>query len=158
MTEIDRIDRRILAELQADSTLSVQELADRVGLTANPCWRRVKRLEEAGILAKRVALVDPAAVGLTTTVFVSIRTGRHDPEWLAAFARAINDIPEIVECHRMSGQVDYFLKIVLSSIAHYDEVYQRLITRVPGLVDVTSAFSMESLKYGTALDPATFRP
>lgn len=150
--EIDDIDRRILSALQHDATLSIQDIADAVGLSSNPCWRRIKRLEEEGIIARRVALVDPKRVGLSATVFVIIRTTRHDKDWLASFAAGVNKLPEIVECHRMSGEMDYLLKVMVRDIDHYDRVYQRLIDLVPGLGDVSSAFSMEALKHTTAID------
>ena len=149
--QLDAIDWAILDVLQADASLPIQAIGDRVGLSTNPCWRRIRRLEEAGIIARRVALLDPARVGLPTTVFVAIRTARHDPEWLAAFARGIAAIPEITECHRMAGEVDYLLKLSVRDIAHYDRIYQRLIAEVPGISDVSSSFSMEALKVTTAL-------
>lgn len=149
--ELDNIDWAILGELQRDASLPIQAIGERVGLSTNPCWRRIKRMEEAGIIARRVAILDPVAVGLPTTVFVSIRTARHDPEWLEAFASGIAGIPEITECHRMAGEVDYLLKLSVRDIAHYDRIYQRLIAEVPGLNDVSSSFSMEALKMTTAL-------
>lgn len=154
-SKLDSIDRRILAILQQDATLSIQDVADRVGLSSNPCWRRIRQMEANGVIARRVALVDPEAVGLGVTVFVMVRTGQHDREWLGSFARAVEIVPEIVECHRMSGDVDYLLKIIVAEIAHYDRVYQRLIALVPGLSDVSSTFSMERMKAGTAIDLTT---
>jgi Lrp/AsnC family transcriptional regulator len=153
--KLDPIDRHLLTLLQVDATLSIQDLAERVGLTPNPCWRRIRRLEESGVIQRRVAVVDAAAVGLRLTAFVAIRTDKHSKEWLQSFARGIRAIPEIVECHRMSGETDYLLKVIVRDIAHYDEVYQRLIAEVDGLSDVSSAFSMESLKRDTAIDVAT---
>lgn len=149
--ELDALDWAILDVLQADASLPLQTIGERVGLSTNPCWRRVRRMEEAGIIARRVALLDPAKVGLPTTVFVAIRTARHDPEWLAAFAAGVAAIPEITECHRMAGEVDYLLKLAVRDIAHYDRIYQRLIAQVPGLTDVSSSFSMEAMKATTAL-------
>ncbi len=154
-SKLDSIDRKILAILQQDTTLSIQDIADQVGLSANPCWRRIRQMEAAGVIAARVALVDPQAVGLGVTAFVMVRTGQHDRAWLERFASAVATIPEILECHRMSGDVDYLLKIIVADIAHYDRVYQRLITLVPGLSDVSSTFSMEQMKYGTAIDLTT---
>ena len=138
--ELDAIDRKILTVLQRDATLTVQALGDAVGLSANPCWRRVKRLEGIGIIVGRVAVVSGAAVGLGLTAFVTIRTNRHNQDWLERFAAGVRDMPEIVECHRMSGDVDYMLKIIVRDIGHYDRVYQRLIAAVPDLADVSSAF------------------
>jgi Lrp/AsnC family transcriptional regulator len=151
MAELDPIDRKILHLIQRDASLSVQEIADQVGLSANPCWRRIKIMEASGLIERRVALVNAAKLGLGVTVFVTIRTDKHNPEWLASFAEGIAAIPEILECHRMSGDVDYLLKVVVADIAHYDRVYQALIAKVPGLSDVSSTFSMERLKDGTAL-------
>lgn len=149
---LDDIDRRILGILQRDIGLSVQAIADQVGLSSNACWRRIKILEDRGVIARRVALLDLALVGLGLTTFVTLRTDTHSADWLARFSRAIQAIPEIVECHRLSGQFDYLLKVVVSDIAHYDRVYQRLIAAVPGLSDVSSTFSMERMKYSTAVD------
>lgn len=153
--DLDDIDKRILGQIQEDATRSIQEIADAVGLSSNPCWRRIRRMEEDGVIKRRVAIVDAAKVGLGATVFVTIRTKQHDSAWLEAFAKGVRKLPEIIECHRMSGDVDYLLKVVVRDIPHYDAVYQRLIGLVPGLGDVSSAFSMESLKEGTAVDPRT---
>ncbi|MEM6411245.1 MAG: Lrp/AsnC family transcriptional regulator [Pseudomonadota bacterium] len=153
--ELDDIDKKILGEVQKDSTQSIQEIADAVGLSSNPCWRRIRRMESEGVIQRRVAIVDAKKIGLGATVFVTIRTRQHDAQWLTAFAKGVRKLPEIIECHRMSGETDYLLKVVVRDIAHYDAVYQRLINLVPGLGDVSSAFSMESLKYGTAVDPST---
>jgi len=147
----DEIDRRILNALQENAALSIQEIADKVGLSTNPCWRRIKKLEEDGVILKRVALLSPRAIGLNVTVFVSVRTENHSKSWLDNFARAVQLIPEIVECHRLSGKDDYLLKLQVSSIEHYDSVYKRIVERVPNLVDVSSTFSMETVKYSTSL-------
>ncbi|WP_290978588.1 Lrp/AsnC family transcriptional regulator [Ferrovibrio sp.] len=152
---MDSIDRHILGILQEDAALPVQVVAERVGLSPNPCWRRIKQLEAAGVIERRVALVNAAAVGLGVTAFVSIRTNQHNADWLQSFARGVQSIPEIVECHRMSGDIDYLLKVVVRDIQHYDRVYRRLIAAVPGLSDVSSTFSMERLKHGTKLELAT---
>jgi Lrp/AsnC family transcriptional regulator len=150
--DIDPIDRRILGIVQEDASLSIQQLAERVGLSANPCWRRLKRLEAEGVIRARVALVDQDAVDLPMSVFVFIRTNRHDVAWLDGFAAAVARIPEIVEAHRMSGDVDYLLKIIARDVAHYDRIYRKLITAAPGLSDVSSSFSMERLKATTRID------
>jgi Lrp/AsnC family transcriptional regulator len=157
---LDRIDARILTALQADANQAVADLSESVGLSANACWRRIKRLEELGIIRGRVALLDPAKIDLGVTVFVSIRTNEHNDSWLQKFNDAVEKIPEIVELYRMSGDVDYLMKVVVASIAHYDQVYKRLIKLVK-LTDVSSTFAMEQMKYTTAL-PVTvgqqFRP
>jgi Lrp/AsnC family transcriptional regulator len=149
--QLDSIDWAILRELQADASLPVHEVGERVGLSHNACWRRIRRLEDSGVIARRVALVDPEKLGLATTVFVAIRTNRHDPAWLDAFRRGVETIEEIVECHRMAGDVDYLLKLAVRDIAHYDRIYRKLIAAVPDLADVSSSFSMERLKATTAL-------
>ena len=149
--QLDSLDWAILRELQRDAAQPVHAIGDKVGLSANPCWRRIRRMEEAGVIKARVALLDPQLLGLTTTVFVAIRTNRHDAEWLAAFAAAVEGLDEVIECHRMAGDIDYMLKLRVSGIADYDRIYQRLIARVPALADVTASFSMEEMKYSTAL-------
>ncbi|NCP19163.1 MAG: Lrp/AsnC family transcriptional regulator [Erythrobacter sp.] len=148
---MDSIDWAILAALQRDASQPVHAIGEQVGLSTNPCWRRIRRMEEAGIIARRVALVDPQRIGLATTVFVSIRTKQHDAQWLETFARAVDGLEEVIECHRMAGDIDYMLKLRVRDIADYDRIYQRLIARVPGLADVTASFSMEEMKYTTAL-------
>ena len=153
--EMDDIDRKILVLLQQDATMSIQDIAEKVGLSTNPCWRRIRRLESDGVIDRRVALLDPAKVGLKTTAFVFIRTNQHDTDWLESFAKGVQRIPEIVECHRMSGELDYLLKVVVQDIEHYDAVYKRLVMYVPGLSDVSATFSMEKLKASTALDLST---
>lgn len=140
----------MLIALQDDGTLSIAALSARVGLTATPCWKRLKRLEDEGIIERRVALVNHAKVGLPVTVFVSIRTTQHDEKWLTRFASAVMALPEVMEFHRMSGDVDYLLKVVTSDIAGYDRFYKRLI-KVAKLAGVSSAFSMEQIKLTTAL-------
>ncbi|WP_374531246.1 Lrp/AsnC family transcriptional regulator [Novosphingobium sp.] len=149
--QLDSIDWAILGVLQADASLAVHDVGDKVGLSSNACWRRIKRLEEAGVIARRVALLDADKLGLATTVFVAIRAGRHDQQWLEAFSRGIARIDEVIECHRMAGDVDYLLKLVVRDIAHYDRIYRKLIAAVPDLADVSSTFSMERMKSTTAL-------
>ncbi len=151
ITQLDTIDWAILGVLQRDASLPVHEVGERVGLSSNACWRRIRRLEDSGIIAHRVALLDPEKLGLATTVFVAIRTNRHDPAWLEAFSRGIAEIDEISECHRMAGEVDYLLKIVVRDIAHYGRIYRKLIARIPDIADVSSTFSMEKMKATTAL-------
>ena len=147
---LDKTDRKILELLQSDATLNVAALAERVGLSTTPCWKRVKRLEEEGYIVKRVALIDRAKVGLKVTIFVSIKTNEHDPVWLENFARVAASFPEIVELYRMSGDVDYLMKVVVADVEGYDHFYKRLIKAVR-LTDVSSAFAMEQIKYSTEL-------
>jgi len=153
--KLDNIDRKILGILQHDSTVTVQEIAGEVGLTNNPCWRRIKRLEDAKIIERRVAVINPKAIGLTLTAFVSIKIDTHTGDWLAKFVSCIDQIPEIVECHRMTGDVDYLLKVLVRDLEHYDRVYQDLISRLPGFKDVSATFSMEQLKQGNVVDAST---
>jgi Lrp/AsnC family transcriptional regulator len=150
MNKLDRIDVAILSELQSDGSLSIASLSERVGLSATPCWKRLKRLEDDGIIESRVALLNRKKVGLPVTVFVSIRTAHHDEKWLEQFAAAVVSLPEVVEFHGMSGDVDYLLKVVTSDIDGYDQIYKRLI-KVAQLSSVSSAFSMEEIKFTTAL-------
>ena len=150
MKSMDDLDRRILSTLQADASLSVADVAERVGLSTTPCWRRIQRLEADGVIGARVALLDRRKLNVGVTVFVSVRTNQHDLAWLESFAAAVRDIPEVVEFYRMSGDVDYLLKIVVPDIEAYDAVYKDLIRRVT-LADVSSAFAMEQIKYTTAL-------
>ena len=150
MEEFDSIDRAILAELQADASRSTQEIASAVGLSQNPCWRRIKRLEAAGVIRGRVALLDPDSLGVGITVFVSIRTNQHNEAWLESFASGVMEIPEVVELYRMSGEIDYLLKVLVSDIAEYDRIYKELIDVVE-LFDVSSSFAMERIKYTTAI-------
>ena len=150
MKELDRMDRAILGALQENGTLSAAQLGEKVGLSATPCWKRVKVMEEAGLIQKRVAIVNREKAGLPVTVFVSLRTNRHDDAWLRKFAASVASMPEVMEFHRMSGDVDYLLKVVASDIAGYDRFYKRLIQNAQ-LTGVSSAFSMEEIKSTTAL-------
>ena len=147
---IDTIDRRILAELQRDGTLSVDQLSERVSLSRNACWRRVKRLEEDGVITGRVALVDAEKIGLGLSVFILVRTSRHDPDWLKAFRDAVTSLPEITGVYRMSGDLDYVLRAHVSDVKSYDRLYQRLIAKVP-LTDVSASFVMEEIRETTVL-------
>ena len=150
MNSLDKFDCAILAALQVDGTLSIAALSEKVGLSSTPCWKRVKRLEEEGYIESRVAIVNRRKVGLPVTVYVSVRTGQHDAKWLDRFAAAVMALPEVQEFHRMSGDVDYLLKVVTTDIDGYDAFYKRLI-KVGQLTGVSSAFSMEQIKYTTAL-------
>lgn len=146
---MDRTDFKILAILQEDASLSVAEVASRVNLSQTPCWRRIQRLEAQGVIARRVAILDPEAVGLGLSVFVEIEAPDHSPAWLTGFANAIAAMPEVMEVHRMAGDVDYLLRVACSSMAEYDDFYRRLIAEVP-LKNVTSRFAMERVKSTTA--------
>ena len=147
---MDDIDRKILRCLQGDASLSVAEIGERVGLSTTPCWRRIHNLERDGVIRRRVALLDPERLNVGVTVFVRVKTSQHSYDWLEAFAKGIAEIEEVVEFYRMSGDVDYLLRIVVPDIAAYDRVYKRLISAAP-MTDVSSSFAMEQIKYTTAL-------
>ena len=149
-TNIDEIDRKLLTLLQEDASLSVDALADRVHLSRNACWRRVKRLEADGIIQKRVAIIDPVAVGLGLQVFVLIRTNDHSAAWLKAFRSAVHQMPEIIGAQRMTGDLDYVLRVRVADVPAYDRFYQRLIEKVQ-IADVSASFVMEDVKETTAL-------
>ena len=147
---MDRIDKAILSLLQRDTTIPVKELGRRVGLSTTPCWRRIQKMEEDGVIRGRVAVLDPAKVNANVTVFVSVRTASHDGEWLRRFSEVVADFPEVMEFYRMSGEVDYLLRVVVPDIAAYDAFYKRLISRID-IADVSSSFAMEQIKYTTEL-------
>ena len=148
--ELDTIDRRILAELQRDGTLSVDQLSERVGLSRNACWRRVKRLDDERFIIGRVALVDADKLGLGLSVFIIVRTSSHDPDWLAKFRAAVTSFPEITGVYRMSGDLDYVLRARVADVKAYDRLYQRLIAKVP-LSDVSASFVIEEIKETTVV-------
>ncbi len=143
--DLDRLDREILRLISVDASLSLADIAAKVGLTPTPCWKRIRRMEQDGIITARVALLHPAKVGLPVSVFVAIETADHSSEWLAKFAGVIERTPEIVDAWRMSGDVDYLLHVVVPDIASYDQFYRKLIAAVP-LRNVSSRFSMERMK------------
>ena len=147
---IDDIDRRILSEVQRDAGQGLEALGEAVGLSRNAAWRRIRRLEESGLIRARVALLDAEKLGLGLTVVIQVRTNRHDPEWLDRFARAVREMPEILGAHRMSGDLDYLIRAKVRDMAAYDRLYQRLIRKVE-LSDVSASFVMEDLKDTTAL-------
>lgn len=148
--ELDEIDRRLLALLQEDASLSVDALAERVHLSRNACWRRIKRLETDGIVKKRVAIIDPGSVGLELQVFVLIRTNDHSATWLKTFRKAVREMPEIIAAQRMTGDLDYVLRVRVADVPAYDRFYQRLIDKVQ-IADVSASFVMEDVKETTAL-------
>ncbi len=148
--DLDERDRGILAILQVDAMTPVAEIAERIGLSTTPCWRRIQRLERDGVIRRRVALLDAAVLNVPVSVFVAVRTNQHTAAWLERFRRVLEDIPEIVEAYRMSGEIDYLLRVVVPDIAGYDVVYKQLIEKIE-LADVTSSFSMEELKHTSSL-------
>ena len=136
--------------MQRDATRSLDSLGEEIGLSRNACWRRIKRLEEAGVIRARVALCDAQALGLGLTVFIAVRTDRHDPDWLDQFTRAMASIPEILGAYRTSGDLDYLLRARVADVAAYDRLYQKLIRKV-ALKDISASFVMEEIKETTAL-------
>ena len=150
METLDDIDRRILTELQRDAAQSLDALGDAVGLSRNACWRRVRAMEQAGIITGRTVTVDPLKVGLGLMVFMQIRTDQHNPDWSASFARAVRAIPGILSAYRMTGELDYLVRARVSDMADYDRLYQELIARLP-ISDVSASFVMEEIKDSTAL-------
>lgn len=150
MENFDTIDAKILRELQQDASISLDRLGERVALSRNACWRRVRALEEAGVITGRVALIDPAAVGLGLMVFMLVRTHSHDPDWQARFSRATRTIPGILSVYRMTGDLDYLIRARVADMAGYDALYQQLIAQVP-VADVSASFVMEDIKDTTAL-------
>jgi Lrp/AsnC family transcriptional regulator len=147
---MDATDRKILQLLQTDASLTVKQIAAQIPQSITPCWKRIRKLEADGYILGRVALLDPRKVNADVTVFVAIKTDQHTREWIEHFNRAVCDLPEVMEVYRMSGEVDYLLRVVVDSIASYDRFYKTLIDRVE-LSNVTSSFAMEQMKFTTAL-------
>ena len=150
MEKLDKVDKHILSLLQEDATTTVAEIARKVGLSTSPCWRRIQRMEEEGIIKRRVALLDAELVNAGITVFVSIRTNAHTQDWLSRFSKVVTSFPEVVELYRMSGDIDYLLRVVVPNMRAYDEFYQKLIKSID-ITDVSSSFAMEQIKFTTQL-------
>jgi Lrp/AsnC family transcriptional regulator len=146
---MDEIDRKLLDLLQEDATAPIAQLADQVGLSPTPVWKRVQKMELTGVISRRVALLDPERVGIGLIVFVAIEATEHSPDWMTEFAAAIGAMPEVMDAYRMAGEVDYMLRVAVADMAEFDTFYKRLIAAVP-LKNVTSRFAMERLKYTTA--------
>ena len=155
---MDEIDRQLLEILQQDATLSIAQMAERVGLSATPCWKRIQKLEDQGVVTRRVAIVDPERIGVGLSVLVSVEAGEHTPEWLGRFSAGVAAMPEVMEVYRMAGDVDYMLRVAVADMAEYDAFYKRLIAIAP-MKNVTSRFAMERIKHTTAypLHPRAFR-
>lgn len=149
MTELDLIDRKIVAELMRDATLPIAQVADKAGLSQTPCWKRIQKLEATGVLTRRVALADPTKLGFGLTVFVGIEAPDHSATWREAFSAAVESIPEIMEVYRMAGEIDYLLRVAVADMAAFDRLYKRLTDAVP-IKNVTSHFAMERMKFTTA--------
>jgi Lrp/AsnC family transcriptional regulator len=147
---MDTTDGKILQLLQTDASLTVKQIAAQIPLSVTPCWKRIQRLESQGFIRSRVALLDPVKVNANVTVFVAIKTDHHSREWIERFHKVVNDLPEVMEAYRMSGEVDYLLRVAIDSITAYDRFYKTLIDRIE-LSNVTSSFAMEQMKYTTAL-------
>ncbi len=150
MSILDELDRKLLTELQRDADLPLEELGNRVGLSRNACWRRIRALDAAGVIRGRVALLDPVAVGLGLEVFIQVKAAAHDADWLEKFARATRGTPEVTGVYRMTGDLDYLIRARVSDMADYDRLYQTLIARVP-MGDVSASFVMEEIKHTTEL-------
>ncbi|NBW90735.1 MAG: Lrp/AsnC family transcriptional regulator [Gammaproteobacteria bacterium] len=153
---MDKLDRKILDILQRDASVTAADIAERVGLSKAPCWRRIQKLQESGVVRRTVALLDARALNVGTTVFVTIKAPSHSAAWFEKFSKLVRELPEVTELHRMSGDVDYLLRIVVPDIAGYDAVYKRLIAGVE-MLDVSASFSLETLKSTTAL-PLHYAP
>ena len=147
---MDSTDRKILNLLQTDASLTVKQIAQQIPLSVTPCWKRIQKLEQNGFIRARVALLDPKKVNANVTVFMAIKTDQHTSDWIERFNREVSQLPEVMEIYRMSGEIDYLLRVVVSSIEAYDAFYKKLIDRIE-LANVTSSFAMEQIKYTTAL-------
>jgi Lrp/AsnC family transcriptional regulator len=147
---LDEVDRKILYYLQRDASMTIKEIAAKVHLSPTPCWKRIQKMEEEGVIRARVALLDPAMVDAAVTVFIAVKTDQHNTAWSEKFAFEMSSIPEIMEIYRMSGEVDYLLRVVVSDIAAFDNLYKKIIDRI-ALSNVTSTFAIEQMKYTTAL-------
>ena len=150
-TRLDRVDRKILALLQQDSRQPNNELAERVGLSPSPCLRRVKALEESGVITGYVALVDPASVDLPVNVFISVSLERQVEERIDAFESAVMNRPEVLECYLMTGDADYLLRVVVPDLASYERFLKEHLTRIPGVASIRSSFALKQVRYRTAL-------
>ena len=147
---MDSTDRKILNLLQTDASLTVKQIAQQIALSVTPCWKRIQKLEQNGFIRARVALLDPKKVNASVTVFMAIKTDQHTSDWIERFNREVSQLPEVMEIYRMSGEIDYLLRVVVSSIEAHDAFYKKLIDRIE-LANVTSSFAMEQIKYTTAL-------
>jgi Lrp/AsnC family transcriptional regulator len=147
---LDEVDRKILYYLQRDASMTIKEIAAKVHLSPTPCWKRIQKMEEEGVIRARVALLDPAMVDAAVTVFIAVKTDQHNTAWSEKFAFEMSSIPEILEIYRMSGEVDYLLRVVVADIAAFDNLYKKIIDRI-ALSNVTSTFAIEQMKYTTAL-------
>ncbi len=150
-TKLDKFDLRILRELQLRADLSVAELGERIGLSHTPCWRRIRRLEEAGVIRERVTLLDPKLLNLDVNVFAQVTLTRHDEETLERFEEAVQDVAEVVECHTLSGDRDFLLRIVVGDVSDYERLLKKHLVHLPGVASVSSTFALKQVKYTTVL-------
>ncbi len=148
---MDTFDLQILRELQADAEISMQELGERVGLSHTPCWRRVKKLEQAGVIRHRVTLLDPEQLKLTVNVFVQVSLGVQQEEALNAFETAVQAIPEIVECYTVSGDRDFLLRVVVEDVSAYERLLKNTLVHLPEVANMSSTFALRQVKYTTEL-------
>lgn len=148
---LDEVDKKILRLIQRDGNISLNELAEEVNLTTTPCWKRLKRLEDDGVIRKRVALLNPDVIGLSFTAFVMLKTSDHSHQWYQTFVDTVVDYPEVMEFYRMAGEYDYMIRVLVKDMKSFDDFYKKLVNSIKGLSDVTSTFAMESLKYTTEL-------
>jgi len=148
---LDTTDKKILSLLQQDASLSLQQIAEQLNLTSTPCWNRIKRLEETGVIQKRVALIDPEKVGLELVAFVQIKTHQHSESWLVECIEQVKGLAQVLEFYRMAGEYDYLLKVIVKDMRSYDQFYQQLVNNVQGLTDVNTSFAMQQLKLTTEL-------
>jgi Lrp/AsnC family transcriptional regulator, leucine-responsive regulatory protein len=151
MSTLDDIDRKILRLLQDDCRLTMQEIADRVGLSASPCHRRIKMMEDSGLIRRYVALIDQRKIGLPVSVFVSIKLERQREKDLEAFSKAISRWPEVLECYLMTGHRDYLLRVVVEDLAAYEKFLKQKLTLVPGIASIESSFALDQIKYSIAV-------
>jgi len=149
--DLDTTDKKIITLLQQDASLSLQQLADQLHLTSTPCWNRIKRLEQAGVIQKRVALIDPEKVGLELVAFVQIKTHQHSEDWLVDCVLQVKGFAQVLEFYRMAGDYDYLLKVIVKDMRSYDLFYHQLVNNVSGLTDVNTSFAMQQLKFTTEL-------
>lgn len=148
---LDKVDLKILSILQRDVSLPLADIADQVNLTTTPCWKRIKRMQDEGVIRHKVALLDPQQLNLDLIAMVQLKTQQHSAAWSQAFLSQIKDLDEVMECYRMAGEYDYMLKVVVKDMRSFDAFYKKLVNRVSGLTEVTSSFAMEQLKYTTQL-------
>lgn len=151
INELDALDLRILSELQANGRMSNQDLSEKVGLSPSPCLRRLRQLEERGVISRYVALVDPATVGLSVTAFVRVRLDRQDDKHLEMFEQAISDFPEVMECYLMSGDADYHLRVLVGSLSEFETFLRARLTKIAGVAEVTTSFGLRQVVYRTEL-------